>query len=301
MLGRHRLDVVVDHRLRTAPRPAPGADGDRDLRSGAARRPARLPALLRADAAAQPGGAAASRRGRPGDPATGRCRARRRAAPGRPRRRRATARGSRRRPRAGLAVDPGRRVVRDVARLAGRRRPADRPDRGSPGRARRSLAPGAPHRLRGDRRARRRRLRRVAPGGPSGRVRGVARGGRPGARAVRRRARRAVRHRRPPARRVRERPRPGRPPHHGRRPAVDPREAAGGPPHRDHLREWLPFEHRRLAAPLGRLPACRGGVRRRPGLAGPRLPARLRRRHRRARLACTGRGRRAAEPQAHAH
>ena len=74
------------------------------------------------------------------------------------------------------------------------------------------------------------------------------------------------------------------------------------PPHRDHLREWLPLEHRRLAAALGRLPACRGGVRRRPGLAGPRLSARLRRRHRRARLARTGRGRRAREPhRAHAH
>ena len=75
-------------------------------------------------------GPRAPRRGRPGDRAVGRRRARR-GARGRgrssstPARRDAHARGA----RPGLAVDPGRVVVRDVARLAGRRRPAGRPAR----------------------------------------------------------------------------------------------------------------------------------------------------------------------------
>ena len=47
----------------------------------------------------------------------------------RPRRRRPAARRLCRRPCPGLAVDPGRRVVRDVARLGGGRGPADRADR----------------------------------------------------------------------------------------------------------------------------------------------------------------------------
>ena len=50
VLDRDLLDLVVDHRLRAPPRPAPGADGDRRVRPGAAGRPADHPALLRADA-----------------------------------------------------------------------------------------------------------------------------------------------------------------------------------------------------------------------------------------------------------
>ena len=99
------------------------------LRPGAAGRPADLPALLRPDAPDQPGRAAAARRGRArrsrplsGDDLDGRAGPR-------------GARSSTRRPPEaharerdpGLAVDPGRVVVRDVARLGRRRRPAGRP------------------------------------------------------------------------------------------------------------------------------------------------------------------------------
>ena len=92
-------------------------------------RPADLPALLRPDAAAQPGRPGAARRGRPGGPAAVRRRARERLGRERARRRCALAARSCRRPRPGLAVDPGRLVVRDVARLGGRTRPADHPAR----------------------------------------------------------------------------------------------------------------------------------------------------------------------------
>ena len=59
--------VVVDDRLRAPPRSAPRADGDRCLRARIARRPADIPALLRADATDEPGRTAAARRGRARD------------------------------------------------------------------------------------------------------------------------------------------------------------------------------------------------------------------------------------------
>ena len=110
--------------------PLLAADGDRRVRAGAARRPADLPALLRPDATDEPGRPAAARRGRARDPAAVRRRVgRARSAAG------ALVVDARspRRPCAGahpgLAVDPGRLVVRDVARLGRRSRPADRPPR----------------------------------------------------------------------------------------------------------------------------------------------------------------------------
>ncbi len=67
------VDVVVDHRLRTPPRPAPGADGGGGLRAGVAVRAADDPALLRADAPDQPGRTATPGRERPGHRAAVRC------------------------------------------------------------------------------------------------------------------------------------------------------------------------------------------------------------------------------------
>ncbi len=62
--------------------------------------------------------------------------------------RRAKHRGPRGAARAGFAVVPGRLVVRDLARLGGRPRPAGRPARRRPRRARRDRAPGAADRVR---------------------------------------------------------------------------------------------------------------------------------------------------------
>ena len=67
VLDRDLVHLVVDDRLRTPPRPAPPADGDRCVRAGAARRPADRPALLRPDATDEPGRSAIARRGRAGD------------------------------------------------------------------------------------------------------------------------------------------------------------------------------------------------------------------------------------------
>ena len=62
VLDRDLLDDVVDHRLRAAPRPAARAARGRRVRPCPAGRPADVPALLRPDAAAQPGRAATARR-----------------------------------------------------------------------------------------------------------------------------------------------------------------------------------------------------------------------------------------------
>ena len=75
VLDRDLVDLVVDDRLRAPPRPAAAPDGGRRVRPRAAGRPADLPALLRPDAADQPGrarrcSAGSSRRSRR-CPATG--------------------------------------------------------------------------------------------------------------------------------------------------------------------------------------------------------------------------------------
>ena len=67
----------------------------------------------------------------------------------------------------GLAVDPGRPVVRDVARLGGGRGSADRPARQRRGRPRRPRPAGGADRLRDDRRPCRRRASRLARIGPA--------------------------------------------------------------------------------------------------------------------------------------
>ena len=116
----------------------------------------------------------------------------RRAGSWRGRGRHPVARQARPPPRPGLAVDPGRAVVRDLARLGGRGRCADRPDRGRPGRSRRPGAPGDPDRLRDDRGLRRRRVRGLGAG-PVVRSRTARRST---STTWRRRCRRAVRWRR---------------------------------------------------------------------------------------------------------
>ena len=249
VLDRDLVDLVVDDRLRAPPRPAPAPDGGRRVRPRAAGRPADGPALLRPDATAQPGGPAAARRGRPRGPVAVRRRAgeRPRARPAH--RRCALAARPCRRPHPGLAVDPGRLVVRDVARLGGRTRPADHPARRGRRRPRRPVAPGAAHRVRPVHRLRRRRHRRLATWRAPGRgrrrplrrdARRAARGRRPGG---------AVRHRCPAAVRVRGRPRPGLDPHRRGRAPRDARPPPARPPDRDDLRQRLPHERRGLDAP----------------------------------------------------
>ena len=165
VLDRDRLDVVVDHRLRAPPRPAPGADGGRGLRAGAAGRAADVPALLRADAPDQPGRTAAARRERPGHRAAVRRRAGRRrwvaarswSTPGRP-------------PRTPAAHVPGSLSIPagpSFGTWLGWVVEADAPivlHRGRPGRSRRPRAPGDADRLRDDRGLRRRRVRGLARG-----------------------------------------------------------------------------------------------------------------------------------------
>ena len=130
--------------------------------------------------------------------------------PGRPRR-------ACRRAHPGLAVDPARRLVRDVARLGrGPRSPA-RPRRRRRRRPGRAPAPGAAHRPReivghldGG-------FERVGGGGPArSSERSDAAVDRAGRRAGRRTRRTPAAHRRPAGRRVRGRPRPGRGPHRRR-------------------------------------------------------------------------------------
>ncbi len=134
----------------------------------------------------------------------------------------AGARGPRARADPGIAVDPGRVVVRDVARLGRGGRHARRPPGRRRRRARRPRAPGVADRLRVDRRVHRggprclaavgavgagRRLIRRRPAVGRGRARGI--GGAP-------------RHRCPPGVRVRGRPRSGLAPCRDRRPDRDP-------------------------------------------------------------------------------
>ena len=121
---------LVDDRLRAAPQPAARADGGRRVRPSCclAGQPAfpRYFARMRPMNQAGPrllgGGRAGARRvsAEALEAAVGR---------GRARRRRPAARGARRRPHPGLALDPARRLVRDVARLGRRPRSADRPRR----------------------------------------------------------------------------------------------------------------------------------------------------------------------------
>ena len=165
------VDVVVDDRLRAAPRPAARPARRRCLRPGAARRSADDPALLRPDAPDQPGRPAAARRQRAGHRAARRRRARRGAWP--------TARSS---------STPGRPRPTPPAHSPARcrSRPARRSGHGSAGwsmrigrsscspttrRPRRPRAPGHADRLRDDRGPRRRRVRGLAPVRPSGRGR----------------------------------------------------------------------------------------------------------------------------------
>ena len=205
----------------------------------------------------------------------------------RARRRRAAARGARRAHVPGLAVDPGRVVVRDVARLGGRRRPpivlivedpADLDDL-----ARQALRIGfeaiVGH-VDGGFEAWRRAGRPVEAGRPPRRSTTLAASLRRG------RSRRAVRHRRPPAVRVRGRPRPGLAPHRRGRPAAS---VSSGCRATGRSRTICASGYRSsVAASLLRAAGFerrRGGRRRRPGLGGARLPGRLRRRHGRPRLA----------------
>ena len=117
VLDRDRLDVVVDHRLRAPPRPAPGADGGGGLRAGVAVRAADDPALLRADAPDQPGRTATAGRERPGHRAAVRRRAGGRPGSWRRRGRHPVARQARPppRPRARCRSRPGRRSGRGSA------------------------------------------------------------------------------------------------------------------------------------------------------------------------------------------
>ena len=167
-----------------------------------------IPALLRPDAADQPGRPAAARRGRAGDRAAGRRRARAGARGGARRRRRAVARGACRGAHPRLAVDPGRLVVRDVARLGGRRRPAGR----APRRRRRATSTTC-HARRCASATRRWPATSRAAGGvaavrPAGRGRRGLRRRRPRRASWRAAdAERALRHRRPPGVRIRGRPR----------------------------------------------------------------------------------------------
>ena len=104
----HLVDTVLDRRLRTPPQPDGRRRGRRRVRDDPADRPAGVPALLRPDAADEPGRPAAPRRSRAGCPAP-----RRRRGPGgdrgrSPGDRPAIALGPRDEPHPGLAVDPGR-------------------------------------------------------------------------------------------------------------------------------------------------------------------------------------------------
>ena len=171
VLDGDRRCVVDDDRPRAVVRPAAGPDGDRRVRAGAARRAAGDPPLLRADAAAEPGRAAAAARF-VADPAA--------AGPGRGRgggrrrrdaRGRATGGGARRRPHPGVGLDPARGLVRDVAWLGGRPRPAGRVDPRPAGRPRPPHAPGDPDRARRHRRLSRWRGRGVGRLRAPGRIR----------------------------------------------------------------------------------------------------------------------------------
>ena len=154
--------------------------------------------------------------------------------------------------RAGLAVDPGRVVVRDMARLGRGRRPPGRPPRRRRRRSRRPVAPGAAHRVRLDRSAT--STAGSTAGGGAGRP--VEAG-----RALHvdppRRALSAGGPEAPFVIDVRQAaeyeagPRPGRHPHRRRRAARDARRSAARPADRDDLRERLSLERRRVAA------ACR--------------------------------------------
>ena len=158
------------------------------------------------------------------------------------------------RPRPGLAVDPGGLVVRDVAGLGRRPRPAARARPRFPGRLGRCRAPGDADRLRERRWPRSGAASRAwtASGAP------IETGGRltvdqlasmldaGGAEAplvidVRQAKEYAVG------------PRPGLAPHRRRLAAGPPRGAAARPPDRDDLRVRLPVERRGVAAPGGRL------------------------------------------------
>ena len=210
VLDGYLVDDVVDDRLRAPARPAAGADGGRRVRPGAAGSAAGVPPLLRADASAQPGRSEPARRGRAAvEPLAGDDLERRSArAPSWSIA--ATGRGACGRPCPRVAVDPGRNVIWDVARLDG----PTRTDRSScsspPRRLGRRGSPGASDRVRRDRRLRRGGYMAWAEAGLPTAV---------GRRARRRRARRAPgggwtgrarRHRRSAAVRVRVRPLAGR-------------------------------------------------------------------------------------------
>ena len=194
----------------------------------------------------------------------------------RARRRHPDGRGPRPPAHPGLAVDPGRPVVRDVARLGGRRGSADRPARQRRGRPRRPRPAGGADRLRDDRRPCRRRASRLARIGPAGPGRERLRRRSPGEPAGGRRAGRARRHRRPAGVRVRGRPRAGFGAHRRGRAAGHARQASARPPDRHDLCQRLPLERGGLDAPRGRVRARRGGRWRAAGLGGAWLRDRLR-------------------------
>ena len=215
----HRLDADLDDRLRAAPQPAPPRGRRRGVRPASPPRPAGRPALLRPDAADEPGGARRSSAG--ASRSRGRSTSRRRGARSRP----APCSSTSGRPAEhavshapGLAVDPARAVLRDVARLGRRPGAAARP-RSSSGPSdwdeaiRQALRIGAEGAILGHLRG---GFGTWADGGgpleSSGRLNvdqlaeRLARGGPDG----------APRHRRPAGQRVRDGPRPGQHPDHGR-------------------------------------------------------------------------------------
>ena len=247
-------------------------DGGRRVRPRAAGRPADVPALLRPDAADQPGRAAAARRGRAGDRAADRRGARARRSAGgalvvdaRPAEAHAAGHipGSLSIPAGssfgtwlGWVVDADRPVVLVVDDLA---------------RPRRARAPGAADRLRVDRRPRRRRDARRGGGRPAGRGRARASTS-TGWRAD---ARGAAARTRPLVIDVRQASEyeaghvPGARPHRRRRAAGRLDELPRDRPIATICASGLPLERRRLAAARGRLRARRVGAERasRPGSA----------------------------------